>query len=441
MRINELVLKNFRNFEYQSFRFSEQFNVLIGDNGTGKSALLDALAVALGSLFLRIRDIPAQSIRPDDIRYVSYRYGSQVSNERQYPTVVECTMSLDDRLVRYRRSLESLRGRTTDRDAREMISISDELQQRVSSGEDVELPLIAYYGTGRLWRQRQTETEYKRGSRFEGYDKCLDPTSNEKSFLEWFKHHEMINLQQQQKGIDDAPSNVLDATRTAIANCVEGWTKVFFDLSEDTLMGINEEKETSLPFRLLSDGVRNTLAMVGDIAHRAVVLNPFMQADAANRISGVVLIDEIDLHLHPKWQRHIVADLRRTFPNIQFIVTTHSPFIIQSLRPDELIDLNVEDRPEAEYQKSSIEDIVEQVMGVDMPSRSQRYKEMIAVAEKYYQALEDIKTADSEEVEQIKLQLDELIEPFSGDAAYQAFLNMERTAALLGKKKDENAPN
>jgi predicted ATP-binding protein involved in virulence len=439
MRIHQLNLINFRNFEIQSLEFADQFNVLIGDNGTGKSALLDALAVAVGSLFLRFREVSARSIRPDDVRYVAYGYGHGVSVERQYPAVVECTVSLNDRVISYRRSLESLRGRTTEKDAKEMTYISEELQERVSSGEDVQLPLIAYYGTGRLWQQRQTEIEYKRGSRFEGYDKCLDPASNEKSLLEWFKHHEMINLQQQQKGVADSP-NVLEAARTAIANCVEDWTEVYFDLSEDTLMGIDTEKETNLPFRMLSDGVRNMLAMVGDIAHRAAVLNPFMQAEAANQISGVVLIDEIDLHLHPKWQRHIVADLRRTFPNIQFIVTTHSPFIIQSLRPDELIDLNVEDRPEAEYQKSSIEDIVEQVMGVDMPSRSQRYQKMIEVAEEYYKVLEDVETADTDQVEDIKLRLDELIEPFSDDAAYQAFLNMERTAALLKREKDEEGP-
>ena len=86
------------------------------------------------------------------------------------------------------------------------------------------------------------------------------------------------------------------------------------------------------PFYHLSDGYRNTLAMAADIAVRAATLNPALSSLAMEETPGVVLIDEIDLHLHPKWQRQIVEDLRGAFPKIQFVATTHSPFIIQSLR-------------------------------------------------------------------------------------------------------------
>lgn len=445
MRINNLRLKNFRGFDDVTLNFSSQFNVLIGDNGTGKTAVLDALAVAVSSLFLRFRDIPTRSIQSDDVRYVSHGFGMQSFIERQYPAVVECEGSVNDHFIHWRRTLESKRGRTTEKDAKEMSLLSDELQERVASGQTTNLPLIAYYGTGRLWQHRQKDNKVSEpGSRFDGYVRCLDPTSNEKSFLEWFKKQEMVNLQQRQFKASDQQHTVLEAVRAAIANCVEGWSQVFYDLKEDTLMAIykeSEENEKKLPFRMLSDGVRNVLAMIGDIAYRAAILNPFMGAEIAGQVPGVVLIDEIDLHLHPKWQRHIVGDLRNIFPNIQFIITTHSPFIIQTLRPGELIDLNVKDRPSVEYQKSSIEDIVEQVMGVGMPSRSQRYKDMIEVAEEYYQMLEKVKTADFEEIKGLKIRLDELILPFSDNAAYQAFLKMERTSALLGREsnKDETS--
>jgi predicted ATP-binding protein involved in virulence len=80
-----------------------------------------------------------------------------------------------------------------------------------------------------------------------------------------------------------------------------------------------------------------------DIARRAAILNPHLGGDASSKTKGVILIDELDLHLHPKWQRRIIEDLRRVFPNVQFICTTHSPFLIQSLRSsEELIMLDGE---------------------------------------------------------------------------------------------------
>lgn len=189
-----------------------------------------------------------------------------------------------------------------------------------------------------------------------------------------------------------------------------------------------------LPFRMLSDGVRNMLAMVADIAYRAAVLNPQLEEQAASETPGIVLIDEIDLHLHPKWQRKVVNDLRKTFPKIQFIATTHSPFIIQSLKDGELINLDKLDNPieVEEYENKSIEDIGENVMGIENIQRSERYQEMMEVAEEYYRLLEESKNADSERIKQLKQKLDVLIEPYSDNIAYHAFLKMKREAAGLG---------
>ena len=101
--------------------------------------------------------------------------------------------------------------------------------------------------------------------------------------------------------------------------------------------------------------MRNILGLAADIGYRAAVLNPHLQRDASKLTPGIVLIDEIDLHLHPKGQRRVTDDLRRTFPNMQFIAGTHSPFIIQSLRQGELIDLAK--GPTGEYANRSIEDM------------------------------------------------------------------------------------
>jgi predicted ATP-binding protein involved in virulence len=182
-----------------------------------------------------------------------------------------------------------------------------------------------------------------------------------------------------------------------------------------------------VPFDLLSDGERSILGLVADIARRAAILNPQFAEKAALETDGVVLIDEIDQHLHPRWQRKIVGDLRRTFPNVQFIATTHSPFIIQSLRPGELIRLDGDVSDDA--QAGSIEDIVEGLMGVEVPQRSQRFQDMMEAARKYYAALNEKRS--EEDVKGLRLRLDELLAPFSDDPAFVAQLVEARMASGL----------
>ena len=183
------------------------------------------------------------------------------------------------------------------------------------------------------------------------------------------------------------------------------------------------------------------VAMVADIAHRSARLNPHLGAEAATITPGVILIDEIDLHLHPKWQRRVVQDLKKTFPNIQFITTTHSPFIIQSLEPGEVIDLNSKyypiidgessPSPKDEYSDKSIEDIIEEIMEIPLPQRSKRLEEMYNTAKIYYELLEESKESDEKMIVEIKEKLDQLMIPFSKNQAFCAFLEMERISAGL----------
>lgn len=143
-----------------------------------------------------------------------------------------------------------------------------------------------------------------------------------------------------------------------------------------------------------------------------------------------MLIDEIDLHLHPKWQRHVVADLLRTFARVQFLATTHSPFIIQSLPPIEGVRLINLDNPTAEaFVNKSVEDITEEVQGIELPQRSQRFRDMMCAAERYYAKLREAEGTASEERDRLKAELDQLMLPFSDDPAFQAFLQMQRAAS------------
>lgn len=117
-------------------------------------------------------------------------------------------------------------------------------------------------------------------------------------------------------------------------------TDIFFSAKtselEITFENVKGKKER-LPFRMLSDGYRNTLGMIADIAYRMAVLNPQLLENVVRETPGVVLIDEVDLHLHPKWQRQIIKDLSIAFPKVQFIVTTHSPNILTTIKKENVI--------------------------------------------------------------------------------------------------------
>lgn len=444
MNIHTLQLQNFRRFEDFTFRFHPQFTVLIGDNGFGKTTILDALSIMMSVYLSEFHVEGGRNIRVEEIRAVRYDKKGVITQEPQYPVVLNVSGMLQKEPVQWNLTLNH-KGKSI-RNAQQLVGYARRHQQAVQTGQDVNLPVLGYYGTGRLWPKLKQIEIGKPGSRLVGYQNCLDPRSDLRLFAKWFKQLELSALQRRQQ------LGVLEAVRTAIKVSIPEARHFFYDAPNDALI-VHLESEGYCLFDNLSDGYRNMVAMVADIAHRAARLNPHLEAEAACETAGVVLIDEIDLHLHPKWQRRVVEDLQRAFPNIQFIATTHSPFILQSLGQGEAIDLTnlngtmvemsgeapriAEPAPSEAYSNRSPEDIVELVMGVPVPQRSRRYQEMYETAQQYYALLEQGKDADQQEKERIKAKLDKLSAPFSENVAYHAFLEMERMAAGLGKSEKE----
>lgn len=421
MRIDRIEIRNFHGFKVFELDLVPTFNLVIGDNASGKTGLLDALAVGIGGFFLGFADISGRNIRPDEVhRETRIEAGQPVQNP-YYPVEVVCRGVIDGEHIAWTRTLERKGGKT--KSTPRLRRLSESLYGRIGRGEAGVLPVLAYYGAGRLWVQKKEKSaeSLSPGSPTEGYIDCLDPASNHKLLKEWMFRQELAALQQQ-RGISQ-----LEAVRNAVVTCIPGCKGFRFDVQFMELrVSLDEGRE--FPFSLLSDGYRNAIAMVADIAWRATVLNPALEQDAPARTPGIVLIDEIDLHLHPRWQRTIVDNLRQTFPFIQFIATTHSPFIIQSLRDGKLIRLGQVGAVD-DVSKQSIEDIAEAVMDIETPQRSVRYLQMVKAAEEYYAALQSMDEATPEEIETLKRRLDELIEPFSDDAAFTTFLRMERRVA------------
>ena len=391
MNIDELHLKNFRGFEDHLFSFPHRFSLLVGDNGTGKTAILDALSIAAGSLFLASPpQIPGRGIREDEIRVVGQEHDRVFQLETPGPTRVSCTGQLNGENISWYRQRKGIGNRTDRVGARKLKKRAEQLFNEVAKGTDIVLPLVAYYGTGRLWLQKQDRSDsLPPSSRFLGYKDCLDPKSNEKIMVQWFKAMEWQTFQEG----TEVPA--LSAVKNAMKTCMINWQDLRFAAKFGELVAYLDDGRI-LPVRFLSDGMRNMLGMIADIAQRAATLNPHLGEMAPLRTPGIVLIDEIDLHLHPTWQRTIVTALKRAFPKIQFVATSHSPFFIQSLEDGELI--NLDEREPYRYADASIEDITEEVMGIPVPQKSRRYLEMMEVAEEYYRVLDQARDGEADKL-------------------------------------------
>ena len=184
---------------------------------------------------------------------------------------------------------------------------------------------------------------------------------------------------------------------------------------------------------MLSDGYRNVIKIILDIAARMCILNPYLKEKALQETPGIVLIDEIDLSLHPTWQKRIIGILKQLFPKIQFICATHSPFIIQSLEEGELITL---DQPlESEYSGESIEDISEDIMGVVLPQYSEKKRKIYEASKLYFEALTQAKS--QEDIDRLGKRLAELEAEYSENPAYMAWVHQQYLEQKWKVKKNE----
>jgi predicted ATP-binding protein involved in virulence len=433
MRIDTIKIKNFKGFTDTSFRLNPRFTVFIGDNATGKTSVLDALAVAAGSFLLGI-DVAEGENRV--INHKEIRLKTVDGEPRpQIPVEIEVFGKVNgiELTSGWKRTVNRMgkNPKTTTGSADKIKAIATEMVKQNRENGKITFPVIAYHGTGRLWAEhREKKPPYKKQTEGIGsaYIQCLSPKSSSKEFLSWYKTFE----DEVGKFGNKSEKKLLNTFNHAIITMLpdDNWTDISYSFKDEDLIGHFKYEKTfdRLLFSQLSDGYRNLIGMVADIAYRCIKLNPHLGEDAVSQTPGIVLIDELDLHLHPNWQKGIVANLKKVFNQIQFVATTHSPFIVQSLMADELINLDAVKGLDNHPNKYSLEEISQDEMGVKELKRSNDFIEMQKRAESYFELIK--KETTQEDIDQAKRLLDDIRIQFIKDPAYVALLESE-----LPKKK------
>lgn len=433
MNIKKIKIKNFRGYKDLEIDLDPKFNLFIGDNGSGKTAILEALTVAVGSFFLGIKGVNSRSIYKKDIHIATFEY----NEEYQFPVEIEATGILNNETLVWKRTLEGNENRTTTKYVKKLKDVAVEIDKNIRSGKNVNLPLLAYYATGRLFdvgRDIEETNNEKRetvqiASRFRAYNRSLKAKSTYKQFQRWFRGKELAKIQ---KGRNDLN---FDLVKKTIIRNLPDCENVYYEFDLDKPKGLKIELKDGriLPFNSLSDGTRNFFSIIADMAYMCTTLNPHLKEHALEKTNGVVLIDELDLHLHPEWQRKIIKALRTSFPKIQFITTTHSPFLIQETGLEQLIILkNSEVYKKTSANNLSIEDIAEELQYVENPQWSKSRQEMFEKARNYYKAVKE-----GRETVKMKEELDMAMKPFALDTTYYAFIEQEKIIREYNKSKDE----
>lgn len=332
MKIKAINLVNFKGFKNASLTFDEQLTVIIGANGSGKSSILDAISITLSWIIARIRNAKGQGLY---IAEEQIHNGSKNGNiEASFDNIN--SIAIPSKTKRgYNKAGEIILN--------DLNSYCENTRANIEANEQqTSIPIFVKYGVGRAvvdipLRIRKPHIF----ELFETYENSLRGDANFRSFFEWYRNQEdienervkeQINLFNYKDHMLFRPDRELDAVRNAIYKFMPEFNKI--RVRRNPLQMVVEKKGEQLAVNQLSDGEKTYIALVGDLCRRLVLANPTLENPLEGE--GIVLIDELDLHLHPQWQTEITTRLCETFPNVQFIVTTHSPLVITNVQTHQL---------------------------------------------------------------------------------------------------------
>jgi len=319
LKLQKLEFTNYRGIKELDLDFAGQNIVFFGINGAGKSSILRGISLLFSNIIAKVTDSQIRQqvvFQPDDVRFGTSEL--RIHGQFQFD---------NGELLHYGFSYKkgTLNKRSRKKESEELAKLFAELYLPESAG----LPIFAHYGVNRtvLDIPLRIKTKHDFG-KVAAYQNALDRTDF-RTFFEWFRNQEDIENQEKISRQDfEYRDPSLEAVRTAIYSMMPELSDLRIKRSPLKMCATKDGKTFTI--EQLSDGEKCTMAMLGDIARRLAIANPGFGNPLEG--GGIVLIDEVDLHLHPAWQRKVSGVLRATFPNIQFVLTTHSPQVLGELQ-------------------------------------------------------------------------------------------------------------
>ena len=342
-QLREVHVDNYRCFDELRLALEEDTTVLFAENGGGKTALLNALAMGL-TVFQRGSSKILKLSATRDLRIRTLDEQGREEKGRREP-VGRCEIEWTAAVGEMESVTWSTAVKSKDSSARTRNRhrpILEALEQVRVPGE--RWPLFAWYGVDRLERPRDRRKVERTRDRWEAYESSLDPNLDEAPLLQWLQDEFLGDVARREQKM--AERSFHRAVMKATVRATPGVTDAWYDAVTRGPM-VRFEDGHEAPWSELTDGYHAFIALVADIARRAVMLNELDGAEAPAQVEGVVLIDELDLHLHPRWQRVALPRLRDAFPRLQLVITTHSPQVLSSAENRQvrrLVDGEIQER-------------------------------------------------------------------------------------------------
>lgn len=417
MKITEIILENFRGFKQLHLQFHEKNVVLVGTNGVGKSTILNAAIIILSRF---VESLSFGICKKISLSETDIKNGNQGLK-------IKCTIEYNGQV----RQLELIKtlAASENQNSSSKLTVNDTTQDIIAYlhkqlAEDCcfNAPIFVNYPVHRIVKDIPVKLKARKGlDPFSAYHHCFSSDVDFRSFFEWFLDEAYMEELRQ-----GAQNRQLTAIRNAIYNFLPGFSDLKVKRGRRIRIMVAKGNQ-QLEISQLSNGEKCTLAMVGDLARRLALANPSL--DNPLEGEGIVLIDEIELHLHPALQRDIINRLQSTFPNIQFILSTHSPQVLGEINTAQIFmvtqqedgeDIHVRSVPTLFGKDSNM--ILEQFMGA--PEKNEEIKEQL---EKLFQLI-----MDSELVEAKKL-LNQLMDILGCDDP-----NLIKADMILRRKESLN---
>ena len=329
MKIKSIDIQNYHGIEKLHMDFQEGVNLLIGNNGAGKTSLLNAISIMLHEPISLLQGVAFTKMDTSDAYQTTSTIGeATIQTESHYPIVIDAKFIWRNVIYSGQQRKENESAAASSQDYR----LAREFKDNIGNAS-VQFPLLCFLPAqrGKLKHNRTQSIPVAAGEpqRSQGYQNAFNGAQNIDAIQNWCVQMEFAEYQRKAKIKEYSEFQTIVSSFLSFIDENAKDPHLYYSSEKGALVYFDGASEK--PLHQLSDGFQAVLCIIIDLAYRSVLLNPAIQ-ELAQKIDGIVLIDEIEMHLHPAWQWKILDALQKTFPKVQFIIATHSPIILSSAK-------------------------------------------------------------------------------------------------------------